>query len=367
MRLLLLLLTFLPLVLHGHGTEMIGGRLEVRDGGEVVLHLDIIPPRLSLFAGSPAADLRTWGEVRGRAGGIDRCFQEALRLRTASGALLAPVSAGVPALAGAFPPGDGMLLPDFVPVVVTWRGVPPGTSTVVTDFRLPTSTIILVLEDGDGQALGLAEDGAAAPVPLAATSARAESWWRTLGRALVLGIAHIVPGGIDHILFVLGLYLAVRRVRDLVWQVTAFTVAHCLTLGLAMGGVVVLGPAWGMAVEIGIALSIVAVTVENCLHHDAPGWRRIALVGIFGLIHGLGFASALAAVHWPAGRFLPALVAANVGIECGQFIVIGGAALLTAWWWDQAWYRWRVVIPSSAAIGLCGLTWAVQRAWQVTG
>jgi hydrogenase/urease accessory protein HupE len=263
---------------------------------------------------------------------------------------------------------DAATLPEFVTVVAVWRNLPFVPNAVIPRFDLSEAFVMLVLDENLG-------GSAAAPNPTAiptapadeepstppATPAAASSWWRMVSRALGVGYEHIVPHGLDHILFVLGLFFAVRRFRDLLWQVTMFTIAHSITLGLAMTGVVVLSAAWARAVEIGIAVSIVAVAAENCLVRHAPGWRRLAVVGAFGLIHGLGFAGALSTVNWPANQFAVALLAANIGIELGQLTVVGGAALLTAWAWPRRWYRGGIALPASIAIGACGLYWAIQR------
>jgi hypothetical protein len=103
---------------------------------------------------------------------------------------------------------------------------------------------------------------------------------------LWLGYTHILPKGLDHILFVLGLFLLSARFKPLLMQVTAFTIAHSITLGLSMYGIVSLP---SRIVEPLIALSIAYVAIENVLTRELKPWR-IALVFMFGLLHGLGFA-----------------------------------------------------------------------------
>ena len=175
---------------------------------------------------------------------------------------------------------------------------------------------------------------------------------------LRLGFVHIVPEGADHILFVLGLFLLSARLRPLVWQVTAFTVAHAVTLTLAALGYVSL-PA-GL-VESLIALSIAYVGVENVLVDRLTRWRPGVVFG-FGLLHGLGFAGVLGELGLPDQERLLALVTFNAGIELGQLAVILGAALTFGWFRSRPWYRARLAVPASAAIALVGLAWAVQRA-----
>jgi hydrogenase/urease accessory protein HupE len=175
---------------------------------------------------------------------------------------------------------------------------------------------------------------------------------------LKLGFTHIVPAGPDHILFVLGIFLLSRRVKPILQQVTAFTLAHTLTLGLSIYGVISL-PA--SIVEPLIALSIVFVAVENIL---TPELRpsRVALVFAFGLLHGLGFAGVLSELGLPRSEFLTALLSFNVGVEGGQLAVIAVAFLLLGLpFRSQSWYRQRVVVPASCLIAAVGLYWSVQR------
>ena len=174
---------------------------------------------------------------------------------------------------------------------------------------------------------------------------------------LRLGFVHIVPEGLDHILFVLGLFLLSARLRPLVWQVTAFTAAHAVTLTLAALGVVAVAP---RLVEPLIALSIVYVAVENVLTDRMTRWRPPVVFG-FGLLHGLGFAGVLGELGLPEQERLPALISFNVGIELGQLAVIAGAALACGWFRSAPWYRTRLVVPASAGIALVGLAWTVER------
>lgn len=145
---------------------------------------------------------------------------------------------------------------------------------------------------------------------------------------LSLGFEHILTG-LDHLAFVLGLVLLVRGRRRLLWTITAFTLGHSVTLSLAVLGLVRIPQA---PVEALIALSIFVVAVE--LTRDRPArdrWMRRmpwAMAFVFGLLHGLGFAGALAQVGLPAEEIPLALFAFNVGIELGQLIFV--AAVLAA-------------------------------------
>lgn len=175
----------------------------------------------------------------------------------------------------------------------------------------------------------------------------------------ILGLEHIVPKGLDHILFVLGLFLLSAKMRPLLWQVTAFTVAHSITLGLSIYGVVEMPP---RIVEPLIALSIAYVAIENLFTSKLTPWRPI-VVFCFGLLHGMGFAGVLTELGLPRDEFVPALIAFNVGVEAGQLAVIVGAFLTIGWFRAKPWYRARIVLPLSVAIAAVGLYWAVERVW----
>jgi hydrogenase/urease accessory protein HupE len=178
--------------------------------------------------------------------------------------------------------------------------------------------------------------------------------WRYLG----LGFTHIVPKGLDHMLFVLGIYLLSGRARSVLWQVSAFTVAHSITLGLSMYGIVAVPP---RIVEPLIALSIAYVAIENIFLSELKSWR-VGLVFGFGLLHGMGFAGALKELGLPRSEFVTALVTFNVGVEAGQLAVIGAAFVLVGWYCaDRVWYRRRIVVPTSMLIACTAVYWTIQR------
>jgi len=172
------------------------------------------------------------------------------------------------------------------------------------------------------------------------------------------GFEHILPYGLDHILFIVGLFLFSLSMRPLLWQVTMFTVAHTITLGLAMNGVISL-PAY--IVEPLIAISISYIAIENIFSKGLHK-SRLVIVFAFGLLHGLGFASVLNDFGMPSDAFTTALISFNIGVEIGQLAVIAIAFSLTGLWFrNKTWYRSVIVIPLSLAIGLTGLVWAWQR------
>ena len=177
-------------------------------------------------------------------------------------------------------------------------------------------------------------------------------------RYLSLGFTHILPHGFDHMLFVLGLFLLSRRMGSLIAQVSAFTLAHSITLGLSLYGMVSLPAA---VIDPLIALSIAYVAIENLVTTDLKP-LRLAFVFAFGLLHGLGFAGALAGLDLPRPEFFTTLVTFNVGVELGQLAVIAAAALLVrAVAVPAAQYRQRIVWPASAAIALTAVFWTIER------
>jgi hypothetical protein len=182
-------------------------------------------------------------------------------------------------------------------------------------------------------------------------------WPRQLLLYLRLGFRHIVPEGIDHILFVLGLFFLGITWRKLLSQTTVFTVAHATTLFLSTYGIFRLP---SHIVEPAIALSIAYIALEN-VFKPTLGISRLAIVFGFGLIHGLGFASSLSDIPFPKHQFLFALLGFNFGVDFGQLFVIGLAFLAVGWFRNKPWFRPRIAIPCSMVIAAVGLVWAVQR------
>ncbi|MEM6640611.1 MAG: HupE/UreJ family protein [Pseudomonadota bacterium] len=185
----------------------------------------------------------------------------------------------------------------------------------------------------------------------------------TVGQYVLIGLRHILPGGLDHILFVLAFFLSTRRLRALIFQIGAFTVAHTITLGLTAANVMSPPPS---LVEPAIAFSIAWVAIQNVLGREA-GRTRVGVVFAFGLIHGMGFAGFVSGVGLPADAFFPALCGFNLGVEFGQLAVIA-LALLVTWWWHpmseegpQPQYAKWVVRPASFLIAAVALFWTVER------
>jgi hypothetical protein len=175
---------------------------------------------------------------------------------------------------------------------------------------------------------------------------------------LTLGFKHIIPTGFDHVLFVTALCLLTTRIKTILWQATAFTVAHSVTLGLSMKNIIVAPSA---IVEPVIALSICFVAIENILFSELKWWR-ILIVFMFGLIHGMGFASALNEIGLPPNKFYTSILSFNAGVELGQVaIIVLIFSTLVAWWGKKPWYRKRVVYPLSILIAATAAYWTIER------
>ncbi len=237
--------------------------------------------------------------------------------------------------------------------------IPGGARTFAWKSRARLGSYLLTLRtEGEAtpQRIWLEGGETSAPVPLKAVVVP-PTRMKVVRQYLKLGYTHILPRGVDHILFVLGIFLLSRRLKPILLQVTAFTIAHTITLALTIYGVVSLRPA---IVEPLIALSIVYVAVENILTTRLSPWR-VALVFAFGLVHGMGFAGVLSELGLPRAQFLPALLSFNVGVELGQLTVILAALAVLGPFRNAPWYRRRIVVPASVAIAAVGLLWALER------
>ncbi|HMS34548.1 MAG TPA: HupE/UreJ family protein [Ignavibacteria bacterium] len=203
--------------------------------------------------------------------------------------------------------------------------------------------------------IGIASSLYAHPVDLTNIS-RAEIGWVYLQ----MGFTHILPSGIDHILFILGIYLLNPNLKTVLIQATAFTIAHTITLTLSTYEIVSVESS---IVEPIIALSIMFIAIENIFAKDLKPWR-IVVIFIFGLVHGLGFASGLKELGLPESEFVTALVTFTIGVELGQVTVILLAYYLIGKWFSaRQWYHQRVVVTASLMIAVIALYWTVERIW----
>jgi len=173
-----------------------------------------------------------------------------------------------------------------------------------------------------------------------------------------LGYQHILPLGLDHILFVLSLFLLNPKIKSILWQATAFTIAHTVTLGLSMYHII--KPPSNI-VEPLIALSIMYVALENIFSPKLKA-SRIGVIFLFGLIHGMGFASVLGEFGLPQNSYLTSLLMFNLGVELGQITVIVAAWILLAkWFGNKPYYRKSIVIPLSVLISAVAAYWVIER------
>ncbi|MEL6449764.1 MAG: HupE/UreJ family protein [Pseudomonadota bacterium] len=212
-------------------------------------------------------------------------------------------------------------LPRITDVIL--NGVmPAGAGTVTVTWPAGAGDLVLRQQGVEAPYTGLISGGSDSGA-IDVTGGQSASVWQTFGAYIPVGFDHILPKGLDHILFVLGLFFLSTRLGPLLWQVSAFTLAHTVTLALGALGLVNIP---GSIVEPLIAASILYVAVENIFARDLNRWRTV-VVFAFGLLHGLGFASVLGDFGLPQGQFVPALIGFNVGVELGQLTVIALAAI----------------------------------------
>ena len=237
--------------------------------------------------------------------------------------------------------------------------LPPGTTAVRVRMD-PALGDLILRGTGENAEYGEFLQNGTQSAPVAVAGATPRSAGQVFVQYLGVGFEHILPLGLDHILFVIGLFLYAPRARPLLLQVTAFTLAHTVTLALGTLDIVRVP---GSVVEPLIALSIVYVCFENIwARGQRMGLGRPALVFAFGLLHGLGFASVFEEYGIPDGQLVPALLAFNIGVELGQLTVLAACFLLVGLWFrNKDWYRSVITIPGSIVIGLIGLYWVVTR------
>lgn len=279
------------------------------------------------------------------------------RLRTSAGEVREGVLsvqpfAGTPPAAG--PAGLAPSTHTTLALVYTWPAA-IDTLSIRYDLFVPgvstASCLVTILADGRVHNAVFTPGHEAATVALGAPAV-----WQAAGGFVLMGIEHILTG-YDHMLFLLSLLMVGATLPQLLKIVTAFTVAHSITLSLAVLGIVDLPSRW---VESAIALSITYVAAENVLRGRASLGSRWLVTFGFGLVHGLGFASALTELHLPRANLAASLVGFNLGVEIGQVSVILLATLtlnaILQYGWAPAFRRWV-----SAAAALIGFVWFVQR------
>jgi HupE/UreJ protein len=175
---------------------------------------------------------------------------------------------------------------------------------------------------------------------------------------MLIGFQHIIPLGFDHILFITCVFFLNSNIKQVILQASMFTLAHSITLGLAMYGIIK-PPA--NIIEPLIALSIVFLALENIMSDKVKPWRLV-MVFLFGMVHGMGFAGALSQLGMPQYAFATALISFNVGVELGQLAIILSLYFFVAKAFSaRAWYRRAIVIPVSVLIALVAAYWTVER------
>ncbi len=178
---------------------------------------------------------------------------------------------------------------------------------------------------------------------------------------LELGFTHILPLGLDHVLFIVCVFFLNTSFKKILLQATMFTIAHSITLAMVVYDVI--NPPIAI-IEAIIALSIAILAIENIFFNTLKPWRLI-MIFAFGLIHGMGFASALDELGLPLNSFATALVSFNIGVELGQVSILVALFMVYKLLFEhKTWYRNRILIPSNIAIALIALTWTFQRLFQ---
>jgi hypothetical protein len=339
---------------HEIGTTRVSATFDA-DGRyriEVVTDAASLVDKLSALDGAPSSSVSGVAELRARLASLDRVLRRRIGVEFDGADVQPSITYAVR------PAGDAMSSP--LAAIELSGTVPHGARTFAWRFGWVFASYALTVRSGPASDVSTQwiEGGEISkPMSLAAASpaiSRAE----IARRYLALGFTHIVPKGLDHMLFVIGIFLLTRRLRPVLWQVSAFTIAHSITLGLSIYGVISVAPS---LVEPLIALSIAYVAIENLFMTELRPWR-VGLVFAFGLLHGMGFAGALKELGLPRSEFVTALLTFNLGVEAGQLAVIAAAFLAIGWYCGRrAWYRRRVVIPASAVIALVAVYWTVQR------
>jgi len=173
-----------------------------------------------------------------------------------------------------------------------------------------------------------------------------------------LGFKHIIPKGLDHILFVLALFLLSPKLKPLLLQISIFTLAHTITLFLGVLSIITIP---GIIVEPIIALSIFFIAIEN-LFTENINRTRPYIVFIFGLLHGLGFAGVLNEIGISSSLFVSSLISFNIGVELGQIsVIILSYTFIALLFKNKLWYRSRITKPISMIVASIGFYWFIQR------
>ena len=254
------------------------------------------------------------------------------------------------------PNEENLEFPRISTVTVTAE-LPEGDAGVVINWPGEFGPLVVrQIGVDDGYSTFLSSGGSTEAIPRAGGSDQTAT--EAFVEYIKVGFDHIIPLGLDHILFVLGLFFLALRMGPLLWQITAFTLAHTVTLALGALDIIRISPD---IVEPLIAASIVYVGIENVLARGLTPWRP-AVVFAFGLLHGLGFASVLSDFGLGASHFVPKLIGFNIGVEIGQLAVIAAAFIAFGILFGKApWYFRRIAAPVSIAISVIAFFWVLER------
>ena len=193
---------------------------------------------------------------------------------------------------------------------------------------------------------------------ISAKTGKPLDWIDTFLDYIPVGFDHILPKGLDHILFVLGLLFLTPKVYPLLIQISIFTIAHTITLAISSLKIIDISSA---IIEPLIAASIIYVAIENFFNSSLTKYRSI-IIFFFGLLHGLGFASVLSSFGLPGTNFIWALVGFNVGVEIGQLtIILAFYTIFIYWIKTKNYYRKYISIPGSLIIAVFGTFWFLER------
>jgi hypothetical protein len=256
------------------------------------------------------------------------------------------------------PPADAFSGP--VATIALTGTVPPGAHHFTWSYGWTFTSYALEVRDAAAEkpSTRMLEGGQPSPalaVPAAPSrAARIGAAWRYAR----LGFGHVVPNGLDHMLFLLGLYLLSRRGGSLALLITAYAVAHSMALAASLFALVSVS---SKIVSPLMALSIAYVAIDSLLLSELKSWR-VVLVFAFGLVHGLHFAAGLTDLGLSRADLAAALLPFNLGLEAGQLAVVGAAFALIGWRFaDHAWYRSRIVLPGSTLLACTAVYWTIER------
>jgi hypothetical protein len=234
--------------------------------------------------------------------------------------------------------------------------VPPGAGVQEAHWTDDQESELIVQDDENGRLMTAPPGRSTVLARIEATGEPPVPAKTPIGDWIVSGFHHVVPLGLDHLLFIIGLFLLAPRWKPLMGQSLLFTVAHSLTLALSILGFVSLP---GRLVDILIAAIIALIGIEN-LFAKKLGPQRLILVFAFGLIHGMGFASVLAEKleNVPRALLTVPLLGFNIGVELAQITVLAVAFLVT---WPLRRWMGNVRVAGSVVVALAGLWWMFER------